>query len=115
MLILRTARNCRCDYEWNQHSVVARDLGLSDVEIGQIASEKDYRSISEPEQDLLAAADELHFSARISDQTWDKLAHRYDYKQLIEICLLVGQYHVAAFALNSLGVPPEPWHQRPNW
>ena len=56
---------------------------------------------------LLTAADELHDQSRISDATWAALAARYDEKQLIELPILVGQYHLVAFALNSLGVQVE--------
>jgi 4-carboxymuconolactone decarboxylase len=63
----------------------------------------------------MMAADELHGSSRIMDDTWARLVRRYDEKQLIEICMLVGQYHVAAFTLNSLDVEPEQWHRVPSW
>ena len=55
----------------------------------------------------MRAADELHSDARISDGTWSKLAERYDEKQLIEVPMLVGHYHMVAFTLNTLGVPLE--------
>jgi alkylhydroperoxidase family enzyme len=57
---------------------------------------------------LLRAADELHLEAVISDITWDALRGNYDELQLIEICMVVGQYHLVAFTLNSLGVEREP-------
>ena len=33
---------------------------------------------------------------------------RYDERQVMEVPMLVGQYHMVAFALNSLGVQREP-------
>ena len=56
---------------------------------------------------LLRAADELHADSRIGDATWAELAGRYDEQQLIEVCMVVGQYHLVAFTLNTLGVEPE--------
>jgi alkylhydroperoxidase family enzyme len=53
------------------------------------------------------AADELHDHSRISDGTWAELAAGYDEQQLIEVCMLVGNYHLVAFTLNSLGVELE--------
>ena len=32
----------------------------------------------------------------------------YGESQLIEICMVIGQYHLVAFTLNSLGVEREP-------
>ena len=57
---------------------------------------------------VLRAVDELHGDAAISDQTWKQLAETFDYQQLIEVCMLIGQYHMVAFTLNSLGVELEP-------
>src|SRR5436309_2983836 len=46
-------------------------------------------------------------SVGISDTTWAALADRYDERQLIEVPMLVGHYHMVAFTLNSLGVQRE--------
>jgi alkylhydroperoxidase family enzyme len=56
----------------------------------------------------LRAADELHDESCISERTWEVLASRYDDRQLIEVVMVVGHYHLVAFTLNSLGVQPEP-------
>ena len=53
---------------------------------------------------LIDIADELHTDSEISDATWAKLEDRYDKKQLIEICMVVGQYHLVSMTLNSLRV-----------
>ena len=53
---------------------------------------------------LLEAADELHADWCISDAIWAALAAVYDTQQLIELPMLVGQYHMVAMTLNSLGV-----------
>ena len=45
--------------------------------------------------------------AAISDETWSRLSARYDEQQLIELCMLIGHYHMVAFALNSLRVQRE--------
>jgi alkylhydroperoxidase family enzyme len=56
---------------------------------------------------LIRAADELHDRACIGDATWAALAERYDERQLIEVPMVVGHYHMLAFALNSLGIQVE--------
>jgi alkylhydroperoxidase family enzyme len=53
------------------------------------------------------AADELHRDSCISDGTWKVLAENLGERQLIEVCMVVGQYHLVAYTLNSLGVEPE--------
>ena len=108
LLILRTAWRCRSEYEWGQHVLIGRQTGLDD---GDIARVKD--GAAAPDWDpfdaaLMAAVDELHDHSRITDATWAVLAGRYDQRQLVELPMLVGHYHMLAFALNSAGVQREP-------
>ncbi len=108
LLILRTAWNCNADYEWGQHERIARATGLSDDEIAGAARGPDTGSWSALDAALLRACDELHHESSISDDTWAILAEHYDDHQLIEVCMVIGQYHLVAFTLNSLGVEREP-------
>ena len=108
LLILRTAWHCKAEYEWGQHVLLGRAAGITDEEIERISNKEVSADWSTRDQALLQAADELHRSAVISDSTWKVLAEEYDYQQLIEVCMVVGQYHMVAFTLNSLGVELEP-------
>jgi 4-carboxymuconolactone decarboxylase len=107
LLILRTGYLCRAPYEWGQHVVIGRAAGLTDEEIARVAAGPDADGWSTEEATLLRAADELHAESCIGDATWAALAERWDEQQLIEVCMVVGQYHLVAFMLNSLGVEPE--------
>ena len=104
LLILRTGYNCGCAYEWGQHVHIAEALGVGREEILRIADGPDAGGFSTADAALLRAADELHAQARISQQTWAQLAERHDERGLIEITMLVGHYHMVAYALNSLEV-----------
>jgi len=108
LLILRTAWNCRAEYEWGQHLRIAADSGVSAPEIARVGDGPDAAGWSPLQSALLRAADEMHVGSRISDATWGVLAAAYEERQLIEICMVVGQYHLVAFTLNSLGVEREP-------
>jgi alkylhydroperoxidase family enzyme len=107
LLILRTATNCSAEYEWGQHVGIARQIGISDEEIRRVREGPSADGWSRHEATLLRAADELHESAEIGDRTWSALAAAYDEKQLIELCMLIGHYHMVAFTLNSLRVQRE--------
>jgi alkylhydroperoxidase family enzyme len=108
LLILRTAWRCASPYEWGQHTRLAKAAEISDEEIDRVAAGADAPGWDPFDRTLLTAADELHDDACITDATWAALAARYDERQLIEVPMLVGQYHMVAFALNSLGVQREP-------
>lgn len=107
LLILRTGYLCRAHYEWGQHVEIGRAAGLIDEEIARVADGPEAAGWSSRDANLLRAADELHTDSRIGDITWAALAEQWDDQQLIEVCMVVGQYHLVAFALNSLGVEPE--------
>ncbi|MHB8465456.1 MAG: carboxymuconolactone decarboxylase family protein [Acidimicrobiales bacterium] len=104
LLILRTGWNCRAEYEWAQHVPMGLAAGLTEAEISRIPAGADAVGWEPFDEVLLRAADELHADFRISDATWAALAARYDDAQLIELPMLVGQYHLVAMTLNSLGV-----------
>ena len=108
LLILRTAWNCQADYEWGQHVVIGAQAGLTEREIELCTRPMAEGDWSEADQGLLRAADELHGESRISDRAWAFLRERYTDAQLIEICMVVGQYHLVACTLNSLDVQREP-------
>lgn len=102
ILILRTGWNCRSEYEWGQHKRIGLDAGLTEDEV--VATTKDDAIWSDADALLIRTADELHADSKISDATWAALASRYSKKQLIELVMLVGQYHLVAMTLNSLEV-----------
>jgi 4-carboxymuconolactone decarboxylase len=104
LLILRTAWNCQAHYEWGQHRVIALACDLTEDDIERVRRGPDDEEWPVTDATLLRAADELHAWSRISDLTWEALSSRYTPAQLIEICMVVGQYHLVAFTLNSLGV-----------
>lgn len=107
LLILRTAVLCRAEYEWGQHRLIGLACEISEAELEQVRQGPGADGWEPFDAALLTAADELHADSRISDATWEALASRYDERQLIEVPMVVGHYHMVAFALNSLGVQLE--------
>ena len=104
ILILRTSWNCRSRYEWGHHLSASPRLGLADGDIDRIIAGPEESGWVGLDQALLRAADELHSGARVTDATWSELAAELDDRQLIEVPIVVGQYHLAAFLTNSLDV-----------
>lgn len=105
LLILRTGWNCRAEYEWGQHVVIGRQVGLGDDEIARVAAGPDAPGWDAFDAALLRAADELHRDSCIGDATWRVLGTRYDAKQLLDLIFTVGQYTLVSMALKSLRVP----------
>lgn len=104
MVIMRAAALARSSYEWAQHVFLARDAGLTDIEIGWIAFGPDAQFWSEAESALLRAVDELLSDGAIGDQTWAVLSGHMSTKQLLDVIFTAGSYTVLAWMVHSLGV-----------
>ncbi len=104
LLALRTAWNCRSEFEWVEHVEYARRAGLSDDEIALVAGPIDDGAWSASERALLRAADELHADRDVSDATWADLAGHYDSPALVEALFVVGQYTMLSLVANAAGI-----------
>jgi len=56
--------------------------------------------------------DELHDTARVSDDLWAALARHWSEPQLLELLLLAGWYHAISFVGNGARVELEAWAAR---
>jgi AhpD family alkylhydroperoxidase len=108
LLILRTAHNCTCEYEWRHHEHLARQAGLTTDEIAAVREGPSAGRLGADQRLLLTAADELHHTHRISDELWASLRPTYDDAQLIELCMLVGHYQMLAMTINAVRIEPDP-------
>ena len=106
LLVLRSAWLTQGRFEWAHHEPLARSLGITAEEIQRIVAGPEEPGWDELDATLLRAVDELHETGRLSDATWAVLRPRYDDEQLIEIPVIVGQYHLVAYLTNSLGIAP---------
>jgi alkylhydroperoxidase family enzyme len=107
LAVLRVGWRCQAVYEWGQHVVIGKRVGLTDDDIARVKAGPDAPGWSSLDAAIVRATDELHDDACITDGTWAELAQFYDESQLIELCMLIGQYHLVSFTLNSLGVQRE--------
>lgn len=104
LVILRIGYLCQSGYEWGQHVLIARAAGMSDEEIRSCRTGPDTPGLSELDRLLLAATDELHADAHVSDATWRGLEKHLNRQQMMDLVFTVGQYNLVSMALNSFGV-----------
>jgi len=107
ILILRIGWLCKAKYEFGQHTLSGKNVGLTDEEILRITKGPNESGWSTFDAALIRATDELYNDAIISDETWKILSERYNEKQLIDVIFTVGQYNLVSWALNSMGVQLE--------
>ena len=104
LVVLRVGWQCASPYEWGQHVVVGRAVGLTDTDIARVAEGPDVDGWTAAEAAALRATDELHDRSTVSDATWSTLATQFTTQQILDLVFLVGQYHLVSFALNACGV-----------
>ncbi len=107
LLILRIAWLQRSEYEYVQHMRQGKLAGLTDAEIERVQQGPDAPGWDPLDADLLRAVDELHSVACIQRPTWERLARRFDVKQLMDVIYIVGCYGVVSMFCNSCGVQLE--------
>jgi len=108
LVILRTAFRCNSIFEFGQHSVIGKTAGVSDDEIRRIVLPVANAGFAADDVALLQMVDELVGANRVSDETWQRLASRWEYAELLELMMVAGVYWMLAGILNSAGVEPEP-------
>ncbi len=108
LVILRTASNCSCGYEWAHHASLSGRYRISADALDAISDWQHEPEVFSPrERSILGAADELHRARTLQQETRDQLAEILTHEEVIELCMLVGQYEMLAMTLNALGVEPE--------
>lgn len=102
LTVLRVAWLCLAPYEWGEHVEIGKRVGLRADEIERIIEGSTAPGWNGHDRAILAAVEELHADAMISDETWAELERDLDDRQLIELLILVGQYHTVAYYQNAL-------------
>jgi alkylhydroperoxidase family enzyme len=109
IVIDRTCARCGSDYEWGVHvAFFAQRAALTPEQVrATVRGGADDPAWSDEERLLIRMVDELHDSARLSDELWDGLAAAFSIEQILELIALAGFYHTVSFFTNSLKLPAE--------
>ena len=105
LVILRVAHLRGCEYELQQHRRFAQRRGVpADVQ-EKIFNWPDAEGLSSRRQALLKATDEFVEKRTIGGDAWDALSRHLNPRQLIEFCMLAGQYDGLAATISALAIP----------
>ena len=104
LAVMRVGWLCRAPYEWGEHVVQARRLGISPEEIERVTKGSTAPGWTPHEAAILRGVEELLGNQMISDDTWGVLARTWSEQQMIEFPSLIGQYVATAYSQNSLRV-----------
>ena len=106
LVILRVAHLRNSEYELQHHRKMGRRRGLDDQTQAKIFAWPDMAEGLTPRQQvLLSATDEFINDRSISSEVWQQLSSHLDRRQLIEFCMLAGQYDSLAATMSALDIP----------
>ena len=105
LVILRVGHLRDSEYELQQHRRLARSRGLDDALQARIFEGPDAEGLTDRQRTLISATDEFVVTRSMSAETWAALSSYLDRRQLIEFCMLAGQYDTIAAIVATLNVP----------
>jgi alkylhydroperoxidase family enzyme len=106
LVILRVAHLRGSEYELQHHRKMGRRRGLDDQTQAMIfAWPNPSDGLTDRQRALLSATDEFINNRSISPEVWQRLSSHLDRRQLIEFCMLAGQYDGLAATMSALDIP----------
>ena len=105
--ILRVAHVTRAGYEWFQHVIVAKRVGVTDQEIENIAVDGPVTGLDEEGNLLCRVADEISNDVRLGDEALQQILDRYGTRQATELILCVSYFNMLSRFLESTRVELE--------
>jgi alkylhydroperoxidase family enzyme len=117
LVILRVAHLRDSEYELQHHRWIGRRRGLDDQTQESIFAWPNTPGatggLTDRQQTLLRATDEFILNRTIGGEVYQQLCHHLDRRQLIEFCLLAGQYDGLAATMSALQIPLDhPGHHK---
>jgi 4-carboxymuconolactone decarboxylase len=108
LIILRTGWRCGSEYEFGQHTIIAKRAGFTDDEVKRLTADVVDAEWTAAERTLLHATDEMVDDKFIGDATWAELTTTWTTQQIMDVVFAVGQYVLVSTALRSFGVELDP-------
>jgi alkylhydroperoxidase family enzyme len=103
LVLLAVVEQLGASYLWHEHVRIGTAAGLTDDEIGALASRR-RAGWSTLDAALLSAVDELLGRHQLTDDTWETLAEHFEESALLELLFVVGSYCCLALVLNGAGL-----------
>lgn len=116
LIILKTLRALKSFYSYGAHEALARDLGVPDAKIGDVANAL-WRSsphFTEAEKLVFELVEQIGVDANdVSDDLWEQLRAHWDHGQLLEITAVITTFIMIGRVGDALGVTDTVLFSRP--
>lgn len=105
--MMRVAKECNAPYEWQIHSSIGRNVGLSEDEIAAFASDAPVTGVGPDYILLCRACDELTGAKTLTDETLTELVATFGEDLTRKYILSISVFVLMALCLNGNRVPLE--------
>jgi 4-carboxymuconolactone decarboxylase len=103
--ILITARQWTQNYEWDAHSRIAAQAGLSQDVLEALAAGRRPDRMAEDEEILYSFCTELQRNQSVSDATYARAVSKFGEQGVIDMIGISGYYTLLAMVLNTARTP----------
>lgn len=107
LVILRGAQLMRSEYEWAQHLVMARQAGVSEVQIRGLPGWRTSAEFDPREKAALALAEAVT-QGRVTDEVYAEAMRHFDHHDYVELAAVAAFYAMVGRMLDAMGVQLEP-------
>ncbi len=104
LAILLVAARTGAEYEWVQHVGISRSLGIVDEQISAIERGELQAGCLDPDAQVVLRFAGEALSPRVSDATFAALSDRFPSRQIVELLLVIGSYHMLARVMTTLDI-----------
>jgi alkylhydroperoxidase family enzyme len=105
LAILLVAARTEAEYEWIQHVGISQALGIADEEISAVRrGDLESASLDVDTQVVLRFTAQVLECPRVDDETFAALSERFPPRQIVELLLVIGSYHMLARVMTTLDI-----------
>lgn len=109
LAILLVAAHTGAEYEWIQHVGISKTLGVDDEQIAAVQCRDLQATCLSPDARIvLRFTHEVLQRPRAGDDTFTALCERFPPRQIVELLLVIGNYHMLARIMTTLDIDLDP-------
>ncbi len=101
LAILTAGSLASCQFEWDSHVDIARQVGVSETALSHLKGSGD--TLSDAEQLIVGFVKELVADSTVSDETFEATVAAIGNEQVVELATLVGYYMMLGYVMNVAG------------
>lgn len=109
LAILQVAKQAEASYEWAQHALIARTVGVTDEQITLVEQGiLDTPALNLKEKLVLGVAKDMVLTPHLSNETFTSLKNVFSPREIVELLLTIGYYLMLARIATALEIDHDP-------